>query len=202
LRNTLLTGLDSLNYIGNGLELSMGAIVNLDALSQLTDIGNGELSILDCFSLRNIDGIRNINSESISRLQIMGNTRLFHCEVESICGFLQISPGLAYIGSNRLGCNSVNEINEACLSVDSKLTEYSDLVQVFPNPAGNWLTILLPEGTGAGKLFIYSITGEEISVMDFSGETKVMNVESLPAGMYIIRLNTHKEIYIGKFVKY
>jgi hypothetical protein len=202
LRNTLLTGLDSLNYIGNGLELSMGAIVNLDALSQLTDIGNGELSILDCFSLRNIDGIRNINSESISRLQIMGNTRLFHCEVESICGFLQIAPGLAYIGSNRLGCNSVNEINEACLSVDSKLTEYSGLVQVFPNPAGNWLTILLPEGTGAGKLVIYSITGEEISVMDFPGDTKVMNVESLPAGMYIFRLNTHKAVYIGKFVKY
>lgn len=202
LQNTLLTGLDSLKYTGNGLELSeMGSIVNLDALSQLTNIGNGALKINDCLSLRNIEGIRNIAPESISRFEISGNTRLFHCEVESICGFLQIAPGLAYIASNRIGCNSVDEINEACLTVDSELDEFQSLIKVFPNPAFDWLTISLPDGALPDNVFICGVTGKLFSESIFNPDVKMVYVKPLPPGIYIIKVNTRNEIFVGKFIK-
>ena len=87
---TTLSGLDNLNSISGGIE-----------------IGGNE-------SLTSLTGLENINAGTIDELQIMFNYSLSSCEVESICDYLVIPNGNIYIYNNAPGCNSQQEVEEAC----------------------------------------------------------------------------------------
>ena len=82
-------------------------------------------------------------------------------------------------------------------------------LKIYPNPASDRITIELSE-TGCdkhGTVSIYGMTGQEMIRQQVEDSRFEINVGSLPAGIYFVRLiNQDKNVPaaagIGKFVKY
>ena len=80
-------------------------------------------------------------------------------------------------------------------------TELSTL-SVYPNPAKNELSIVMPI-QGKSTLFIYNMLGQQVFSTCFSGNNSIemTNVQSLPAGTYVLRLESGDQNFAGKFIK-
>jgi hypothetical protein len=64
---------------------------------------------------------------------------------------------------------------------------------LYPNPVSNLLHI---ENTKAGplRIQIFSSVGKQVLVQDFSASTNItLDLESLPAGLYVINLSTNEQ---------
>jgi hypothetical protein len=65
--------------------------------------------------------------------------------------------------------------------------------KLYPNPVSNLLHI---ENTKAGplRIQIFSSVGKQVLVQDFSASTNItLDLESLPAGLYVINLSTNEQ---------
>jgi hypothetical protein len=65
-------------------------------------------------ALTSLTGLENIDAGSISSLHIENNYLLSTCEVQSICDYLVAPNGTISIYGNAPGCNSQQEVEEAC----------------------------------------------------------------------------------------
>lgn len=77
---------------------------------------------------------------------------------------------------------------------------------LFPNPAKKHLNIALntsPHTTSLHKLEIYNLRGRLVksSLIEIKKSSTVINVDHLPAGLYLIRLYNGQVQYNGKFIK-
>lgn len=80
----------------------------------------------------------------------------------------------------------------------------SVLIRTYPNPTKNMITVDLVTSVGTG---LVKLTNENGTVMfqqemDLSSSSITLNIETLPAGMYILQLIAEDEVYISKVVKY
>ncbi len=119
--NDSLFTLDGLNKLTNiekdfviaGAYWDPNNIISLEALEDLTTIG-GVLNIHSCHSLTNLEGLENINPQSLDEIKIYNNLSLEFCEIESICNYLSSPTGAVNIYNNAPGCNSPTEVASAC----------------------------------------------------------------------------------------
>ena len=114
---TSLTGLDNLTSIV-GFRLTINennSLTSLTELDNLTSIG-GSLAIIENNSLASLTGLDNIDANSIIDLYIIGNSFLSTCDVQSICDYLVNPYGEIEINDNTPGCNTQQEVEEACAS--------------------------------------------------------------------------------------
>lgn len=114
-------GLENLHTIGDYLALEYNhSLIDLSGLESLESIGNF-LWINSNNSLKSLWGIQNIDANTIlslnndfSDLEIHNNPLLSHCEIQSICEFLNIPNRTKDIYHNATGCDDENEILEEC----------------------------------------------------------------------------------------
>ncbi|HNY63473.1 MAG TPA: T9SS type A sorting domain-containing protein [Bacteroidales bacterium] len=64
-------------------------------------------------------------------------------------------------------------------------------LKVFPNPATNNITLRMNE-EGVYLVRMYNMLGAEVAALQFSGTELTHDITGLPAGMYLIKLNTEK----------
>ena len=113
---TNLAGLNNLASIGDSLSIENNdALADLSGLESLESIG-GYLYILDNATLSSLVGLDNIEAGSITDLYIENNNSLSTCEVQSVCDYLAAPNGTIEIHDNAPGCNSPEEVEEACES--------------------------------------------------------------------------------------
>lgn len=74
-------------------------------------------------------------------------------------------------------------------------------IRIFPNPANDVLTITLDGNTTGISAGIYNTTGQLLSTTAITGNTTVINVATLPAGIYYIRIGDDAGYGIDKFIK-
>lgn len=188
--NALLTnldGLEGLNAIGDYLIFSENSLLtDLEGLSNLDSIG-GSLRITFNDALASLNGLDNIEASTIEGLWIYNNPLLSHCDVLSICNFLNYPVGNPIIEDNIAGCNSMGEVSDSC-DANSVLVEEPFLLadlSIYPNPAISEITI-----SGVDDLI------EEINVYNHIGQRLIhiinaentIDVSRLPHGLYIIEL--------------
>jgi len=119
---TGLTGLNNVISIGEDLKINHNyALTSLTGLDNLTSIdGSLNIGYYDDYgsygnpSLIDITGLENIDAGSITDLTISYNLSLSTCEVQSICDYLANPSGYVSIGGNATGCNSQEEVEDAC----------------------------------------------------------------------------------------
>ena len=89
----------------------------------------------------------------------------------------------------------------AHLAYDNALSEQTDaIIEVFPNPANNKLTVRCEEPIL--QYSIYDITGTLVTqVGNLSQNDVELNIESLSAGVYVIRLAVSNTVLTSRFVK-
>lgn len=101
----------------------------------------------------------------------------------------------------------ISESSSSCILniVDIEEKEYD--INIYPNPASGELYISISEklqSTGLYKLEIYSIDGEMVNSFysQSSGEKVKVNIDSLDAGMYILRFQSDDgRVYSERIIK-
>lgn len=192
---TSLNGLNSLTSIGGNLEIWENPVLEgLTELNNLTSVG-GSITIGSFYSwsgnnsLLSLSGLDNITAGSITNLWIQNNISLSNCDVLSICNYLAAPNGTINIGNNAPGCNSQEEVEEACLT-SVKDFSIGDKISIFPNPGIDLLTISTPKGVTIDDAIIYNQTGQK--VLQGNPVNNTLDISKLQHGMYIIELETEQ----------
>jgi hypothetical protein len=99
------------------------------------------------------------------------------------------------------------EFNPETLGYPSALKSPVSFPDIFPNPVRSWLIINFKTDQGIGIICsIYTIRGDKMLQQEHTAETVGnqqirMDVNSLPAGIYIVQLSSHTGSFSGKFIK-
>jgi hypothetical protein len=201
-----LTGLENLVSTGGGIFISdNGLLTNLVGLNNLNSIA-GSLIIAYNNALTGLAGLENIAASTIANLYIANNTSLSTCDVQSICDYLVAPNGTVLIENNAPGCNSPEEVIEACLITVDEITP-PESFSVFPNPANDRLTIqLLLEKPEPIRIAILNAAGQQMAFLADEqpkvGEYKSeIDISKWPAGVYLCRVLVGKEIFTQKILK-
>jgi N-acetylneuraminic acid mutarotase len=197
---TTLAGLDSLNSIGGELYISdNSALSNFVSLGTLTSIG-GELTIYSNNSLTSLTGLDNIEANSIESINIQWNSSLSNCDVLSICDYLASPGGIVEIEDNAPGCNSPDEVEEACFNSVEEINTRNG-ISIIPNPSNNKITISSPAITGNTLLSIFNVSGKKVIEKQLTDNETQIDISALPRGVYFVRLQNENMVEIGKIVK-
>jgi subtilisin family serine protease len=185
--NELLTsfsGLDGLQSIGGGLKIGIPAYMEYLGNPALTDIS----------------GLDNIDPNSLEELVIIGNNSLSDCDIYSICQYLNGLSGFEWIEDNAPGCNSPEEVIEACLTPVEEVAGETG-IRIIPNPARDLITVSLPMLIGIAQLTLFNITGEKLIEKQITQAETQIDISALPRGVYFVRVQDEKMIEVTKLIK-
>lgn len=174
-----------------------GDFTNLDGLSVVTSI-NGILQIGGAHYLTSLSGIDNIDGASISDLYIVYSPLLSECEVRSICDYLANPNGEVEIEGNASGCNSPEEVYEACETVSIQEKIYEPIFNIYPNPTNRYLFIDKPGDCKIIKIRIYNTIGQVLFSQDYKNSG--INVSELDDGVYVLEINSEGFVLRMKFL--
>lgn len=80
-------------------------------------------------------------------------------------------------------------------------TELNNLIQVFPNPANNFVTIQLPALSKKATIIISNQIGETILKDETSNQSEILNIEQFANGVYTISIQTEFGSVHRKLIK-
>lgn len=194
-------GLENLTTIGGDLAIRFNdTLTSVEDLQGLTTIG-GELAIRSNYDLTSLTGLDNIEPTSINSLVILSNFSLSSCEVLSICEYLANPTGSILISNNETGCKTQQEVEDACEAVSIEEDDMSQNISIFPNPASSRLSIdISKEPAQNTKLIISNINGQAIHTQQITEPKTEIDISSLSAGIYIVKLQSAKEAVTQKLV--
>jgi len=202
---TSLSGLENLTTIGGNLRISGNELTNLEGLEYLTSI-EGELKISDNYFLTSLAGLNNIESASITDLTIIDNDSLYNCDIWPICQYLNEPGGTVVIESNAPECNSIEEVEEHCLTEIEEIVKTNGLC-IIPNPLGSSSIVTYSlENNSPVILKILDLSGRLVVSLvneyQQQGEHRVIfNSEEIKPGVYFCTLKTNNGILTKKIIK-
>jgi len=187
---TSLEGLQNITQVDGSLKFSNNNnLLDLSGLGNLTLIG-GELYLMWNDNLVSLSGIDNIEEASIDSLTIVFNNSLSDCDVQSICNYLVSPNGTIDIGFNSTGCNSIAEVEEACLTGLDEISANKNNIQIFPNPAKKSITLISPSEFKIKEVTIFNPAGQVV-LQDILQEETV-DISSLQPGLYFVEIITDR----------
>lgn len=200
---TSLTGLENISSIGGDLGIwSNYSLNSLDGLENIASVG-GFLWIFYNYSLSSISGIANIAAGSITDLRISDNINLSACDVQSICDYLASPSGEVFIDKNATGCMSPEEVEAACFIGGYETTPPEPQITFSPNPASTAITISLPSSTPIKNttITIFNVNSQQVISHQITEPQTVIDINTLPGGIYFALIPSDKTVMVGKFVK-
>ena len=202
-----LTGLEGIASIGGQLSITYNPdMINLAGLENLTSIGE-DLYIYANDTLTSLSGIENIDANTISGIHIFSNNHLSACEVQSICDYLVTPNGTIEIYYNAPGCNSPEEVEEACLETSIKEIPNELEISISPNPVNKNATVTLASMfVGSINICLYNSTGVCLKSWQFHYNQSrqkefQINLKKVPAGMYFLQVKVGDEMVTKKIIK-
>ncbi|MBO4654305.1 MAG: C10 family peptidase [Bacteroidales bacterium] len=86
------------------------------------------------------------------------------------------------------------------ITASNEIEEYGEIpIQLYPNPASDYLYVTIPESMTVNQLDIFNMEGQLIKTV--KGNVSSINIAELSKGLYFIRIHTEGEIIVRKFVK-
>lgn len=76
-----------------------------------------------------------------------------------------------------------------------------ETVNVFPNPAKNYITITSGVELADARLALFDLTGEKVYEGAFNGIEKSVSLSNVPDGVYVIKLESLNAVLATRFVK-
>jgi len=202
-----LEGLDSLTSIGGDLELIGNRRLNdINSLMQLKSIG-GQLYFYNNTNILSLSGLDSINPETIESLVLYSNHDLMHCNIKSVCDYLNIPNSSYWIDMNAYGCFNVTQVLESCGIVSVNDYQSDQQISTSPNPFTTSTTIEyeLTEPSHI-QLTIYNAIGgvvyqAEDCLMPVGKHSFIWRPENLHKGMYYGVLRSEEIVSVLKMIK-
>jgi len=203
---TDLNGLDVVTAIGGNLSIMNNDILSsLAGLENITSIG-GNLEIAGNNVLSELTGLENIEAGSIADLSIYYNFELSECDIWNICYYINNTSGTIDIHDNATGCNSQEEVIEACLTSVCEISTENKFI-ISPNPLGSTTLIQYTlHQSSPVTLKILDLSGQVIVTLvnefQMRGKQKVdFKGNGLKPGIYFCVLKTNEGIQTIKMIK-
>ncbi|MCZ2102286.1 MAG: hypothetical protein LC107_12215 [Chitinophagales bacterium] len=180
----------NLQYIQH---VTLGNVGNIDSIGSLNP---EELSIEVNPRLHDITPLNELTK--LNWLKLSSNTNLSWCSVDIICRNLDNPNFRLDLSGNAKGCRNKEEIREGCISGTGSFIE-TNLINISPQPVTNVLNI---SGLSEDMPYmIINMVGDRV----MSGMAyEAIDMSSLPAGMYVLKLfdkTYHKVLKRVKVVK-
>ncbi len=96
------------------------------------------------------------------------------------------------IAYNNDGCNSEEEVEEACLVSVPEMNIKTNFT-LYPNPASRYISILFENETTFDKVLIYNYLGQV--VLKTTEKADYIDISKIGKGLYIVEITT-KELNI------
>lgn len=195
---TTLDGFDSLNSVGGDLYIGgydiwphygepNSHLEDITALMNLNQIGK-DLIIKYNPKLSGLTGLDSIVFQPINNIEIGENEMLSVCSVKSLCDCLAGNCDID-IYFNASGCNSAEEVEEACLVSVPDFDIERELI-VYPNPAKDNIFILNGSEAIIDEIVIYNNLGQEVFYT--TEKPDKIDISKLAQGIFIVELKTDK----------
>jgi hypothetical protein len=198
---TSMTALENLTSVGGNLVVQdLPALTSLIGFNNLTSIG-GELMINHNITLNSLTGLNNIDAGSISNLYIRNNSSLSTCAVQSVCDYLANPNGTIEIHDNATGCNSQEEVEDACGVGFEEVGTLESLINIYPNPSSSQFTIEAKIPINQGIIDIFSMNGHNLNPYQITEPKMVIDISYLPSGVYFVRVAFDNEVKMFKVIK-
>ena len=104
--------------------------------------------------------------------------------------------------SNTWGCadtTSSVDITVSTTAVNNVITD--KMIHVFPNPAHNNVTVQLPNISSGGSIQLINEVGQILSKQNINGNSVTFDLDSLSAGMYILKIQINGQVMYKKVLK-
>lgn len=211
---TTLSGLQNLTTIGGELNIGRSympignqSLTSLTGLENLNSIG-GDFRISYNDTLTSLTGLDNINAGSIDGLYINYNNSIAKCDITSVCDYLASPNGAIEIHDNAPGCNSPEEVEDACDSIQTSVIEFSrqEGFIISPNPISSVSEIVYTIKQSTPVIIqILDVSGQVVEILideQQQGEQKVtFDRVGLKPGIYFCVLKTSEGILTKKIIK-
>lgn len=216
-----LSGLGNLQYVGGGFSIAYNALTDLEGLENVDSIGeyfhisqNAALtSLIGLGNLRYVganflitsnDALTSLTGlDSIQHISgnfwIGYNPNLNLCSTPAICSIIASGHSGFNAYFNAPGCNSVSEIEAACLIPTSEAFSAEPPLQIFPNPTSDFLQ-LNTDDYEAWLLTITDLRGKILFQRTVSG-SQTISLCDWPAGLYTLRAVSGERVFARKFVR-
>ncbi len=191
-----LHGLDSLKTIGGDLYIADNYSLNdISGLESVISVDGG--LFVHSSALTTLSGLENIEANSITQIAISWNSSLSECHVQSICDYLANPSAWVMISNNAPGCNSPEEVEEACLIAVGE-TGAENQITIFPNPADKTISILATGGLEIQEVSISNHLGQVV----FRGKpvNSLFDVSGLQPGIYFMIIISGQSKIIRKLI--
>ena len=89
---------------------------------------------------------------------------------------------------NNTQCITVTDVHDGIIENNNTLT-------VSPNPASTYLNV---ENAAGAQISVYNIAGQEVLSVESAEANETLNISSLNAGLYIVRVANGNEVSTAK----
>ncbi|MBO9701090.1 MAG: S8 family serine peptidase [Sporocytophaga sp.] len=143
------------------------------------------------------------SSNSVNRLWDFGNGNTSNA---SLASYTYDSPGahdVKLIAENKYGCNdTITKIITVRVATSINVSN-EGLVNIYPNPVENNLTLNLSQLNSACTISIINMLGEEVftEYMDTQVSNKEINTSNLTSGVYLLKIVSGNNTLTKKFNK-
>lgn len=79
--------------------------------------------------------------------------------------------------------------------------DFKNYITLYPNPAGSTLHLDAKAGFEIKNVMVYNMLGQQLLSVVNTGNNSAVDVSSLAAGSYFIKVSTNKGMSSGKFIK-
>ena len=169
-------------------------IINNPALTSLSGLDNltfaYALNISENDALTSLSGLENVAIESLWILSIFDNTVLSDCDIQNICDYIVKPNAMINIYDNATGCNSQQEVEEACLTNTKDISANKNNIIISPNPASKTITILNSSKAKITEVTIFNQTGQ--IVLQKKAPINTIDISTLQAGLYFVEVITEQ----------
>lgn len=163
-------------------------------------------------NLKVMIGLQNNSSSMITQIVNIGaydlnQTNWDLCD-SSHTVFSVPATGTYYIGfldagsvaPNMDGGQFIDNFSLTPASTTSISEQHDGIALVSPNPASEWLNIVLPQSNA--KVMIYNVAGQLVLEKEMTSSTAKINISDLSKGIYFIKMVAGNEISTSKISKY
>jgi len=183
---TSLSGLESLISVSGSFTILVNPLLtDISSLENLSSI-NGFIKIQENNALESLVGLDNVESSSINGMFIINNQNLSQCAVNSFCEFLTTPTGEIEIFGNAYGCESQQQVIEACVAVDINEINTNIKFSIYPNPASSMLFIKNENRLPIEEISIYNQLGQKL--LYINQPEKYIDIKKLQQGIYFMEI--------------
>ncbi len=184
-----LERIDGLFIIQNSDELvSFEGLENLKKIGGITSINNNN-------NLETLSGLDNLIPEMMNIFNIESCPKLSNCSIKSFCEALQLADEQISFSQNTQGCNSKEEVVEACMTINT-LELDSESIIISPNPTDRFINIHLENKKNVSLKIIDQMGRVVYHLVDHT--SSVYNLELIQKGIYVVLIEQDGKIITNK----